>query len=1118
MDELTALSPTLSPADRALLAEWLTEFDQSWAPGRLEQCSRDLPPSGHPLRLPTLVGMVRIDLRRQWRSGHAALVEEYLKRYPELGTVAQPPLELLEAEYRVRQEVGTPVSTTQLALRFPEHATHIRGLSSASQSATNTNPPCDTEQPRPPVDVAPAPKSAAPGPPPSGEVPNPFGRYRILKPLGRGGMGTVYLAQDTQLDRPVALKIPNFADGDEPSTEVPARFRQEARAASRLRHPNICSVYDVGQIDGIHYLTMAYIEGEPLSDRIRKRRLPRAEAMELVRTIGLALAYAHGQGVIHRDVKPSNVMIGPRGEPVLMDFGLARRADTNSARLTQTGQAIGTVAYMAPEQLRGELAQMGPVSDVYSLGVILYELLTGHLPFEGRSTEIVMKLLTEDAPPLSRHDPSLKDSALERLVQKALAKSVSSRFASMDEFAKAIGAVLAGSEHASATATTPVEIVPLDIEHDTEPAASLPSAASRLSSRRSAPRQGQPVALIATLIALGVLAAGTVYLLSPGAHDHVHDHPTPDSEPAHGETVASVTPSPEPVIQAVPRTASGSATEPEPAAKIIPPQPMPVVRRPEPPPGEEEYQEGLRSYLGRATAFDRRAAFERFEAAARKGHVLAQSFVGLMASDGTGTTKNEPAALDWLEKCRPALMKLAEAGDPIAETNLARIISHGLGVDKDEAEAIRWLRKAADRGSVQAMTTLGVMLSSGRGAPKDDAEAARLYRLAAEQGFAPAQSNLGRAYRTGQGVAKDEAESAKWYRLAAEQGDARGQLEVGWDYANGRGVAQDDAEAVRWYRKAADQGLAPAEYRLGTMFAEGRGVPQDDAEAVRWLRKAALQKNTLAANSLGFMYEFGRGVTKDEAEAVRWYRTSAEGGDPTAQTNLGWMYETGRGTTMDLLEASRWYRKAAGQNQSRAQHNLGKLYELGRGVEKNASEARFWYTKASDQGYEPARQALQRLNAPPPVVVRKTEPTPPRVTVPTPPPAMPNPNLKTLFGTRTLRTGFLPDPSEIKLTAGGPLETRLGGAHAWVTTAPSYSVGFSAGKAPLTIYVQSDTDTTLLINLPDSSWIANDDGPGTGRNPLIKILTPQSGRYDIWVGTFTRGITAPATLYISELK
>jgi formylglycine-generating enzyme required for sulfatase activity len=270
-------------------------------------------------------------------------------------------------------------------------------------------------------------------------LPEPFGRYRILKQLGQGGMGSVYLAYDTHLQRRVALKVPHLEPGD---ATVLQRFYREARAAATLHHPNICPVHDVGEQEGIPYLTMAFIEGRTLAARLQDDGpLPQREAAEIVRKLALALQEAHARGLIHRDLKPANVMIDHRGEPVVMDFGLARQADRQSARLTQRGSFMGTPAYMPPEQIRGEVDAMGPGMDIYGLGVVLNELLTGRLPFEGPLEVVVAKILTQSAPPPSAYRPDLHPD-LEAVCLRAMQNEIAARYANMAEMARALAAYL----------------------------------------------------------------------------------------------------------------------------------------------------------------------------------------------------------------------------------------------------------------------------------------------------------------------------------------------------------------------------------------------------------------------------------------------------------------------------------------------------------------------------------------------------------------------------------------------------------------------------------------------------------------------------------------------------
>jgi serine/threonine protein kinase len=282
------------------------------------------------------------------------------------------------------------------------------------------------------------------------ELPKQFGRYRILEQLGKGSMGSIYLAQDTQLGRRVALKVPHLLRGDDGSPDRISldRFYHEARAAATVDHPNLCPVYDVGQIDGIPYLTMAYIKGRPLSKYIRRDRpMSQRRAAVVVRKLAQALEEAHYNGVVHRDLKPSNIMVNDRGGLIIVDFGLVWRIGTRSERLTRVGLVVGTPMYMSPEQASGKVEDIGPGCDIYSLGVIMYELLTGHLPFEGTEALVLGQILFVEPPPPSKYRTDL-DPRLEAICLKAMAKDLDRRFATMGELAMALGDYLRGAEGA----------------------------------------------------------------------------------------------------------------------------------------------------------------------------------------------------------------------------------------------------------------------------------------------------------------------------------------------------------------------------------------------------------------------------------------------------------------------------------------------------------------------------------------------------------------------------------------------------------------------------------------------------------------------------------------------
>ncbi|MEO8498875.1 MAG: serine/threonine-protein kinase, partial [Planctomycetota bacterium] len=266
-----------------------------------------------------------------------------------------------------------------------------------------------------------------------------FGRYTIVDQLGYGAMGVVYLARDTRLDRPVALKLPRFSPGAV-EDGLRTRFYREAQAAAAIDHPNICPVYDLGEVDGQDYIAMAYIAGPTLEAMMREcGPLDVVESCQILREVALALDECHSHGIIHRDIKPSNIVINQRGTPIIMDFGLASME--NSVRVTLDQQLIGTLRYMSPEQVTGRLNEVGPQSDIYSLGATLYELITAHPPFVGEHfIEIANKIEFDVPAPPSELLPGVS-TAIDSICLRALAKKPQDRFATMGEFAEALAAV-----------------------------------------------------------------------------------------------------------------------------------------------------------------------------------------------------------------------------------------------------------------------------------------------------------------------------------------------------------------------------------------------------------------------------------------------------------------------------------------------------------------------------------------------------------------------------------------------------------------------------------------------------------------------------------------------------
>jgi serine/threonine-protein kinase len=320
-----------------------------------------------------------------------------------------------------------------LCAEHPDLAAELRQLWATVEVARNLQP---RRPSRSPVVV---PRAETAG------LPRQFGDYELLEEIGRGGMGVVYRARQTSLGRTVALKT--ILRGDKASMEELARFAAEAKAAARLQHPNIVSIFEAGEHDGVAYLTMRCVEGQTLSRLLAAGPLRSTEAARILAKTARAIYHAHTQGILHRDLKPSNILLDVDGEPHVTDFGLAKRVrqpGDAASRLTTSGDLLGTPAYMAPEQVSGRHGTIGPGVDIYALGVILYEMLTGRPPFQAASTmDVLLMVLDQDPVRPSLLNPKVNRD-LELICLKCLQKQPDLRYRSAEALARDLEAFLAG--------------------------------------------------------------------------------------------------------------------------------------------------------------------------------------------------------------------------------------------------------------------------------------------------------------------------------------------------------------------------------------------------------------------------------------------------------------------------------------------------------------------------------------------------------------------------------------------------------------------------------------------------------------------------------------------------
>ncbi|MGD0093547.1 MAG: serine/threonine-protein kinase, partial [Planctomycetota bacterium] len=337
---------------------------------------------------------------------------------------------------------GAPASVADTATVIAPRKPSAAGLGSSSDAATMLK----ASGPGPQTGAAAA-DEAGSAPPSSastglakGEL-RTVGPYRIVKVLGRGGMGVVYKAMDTRLGRTVALKVLRTT-GDAHPDEI-ARFKLEAQNAAKLQHPNIVPIHDTGTVGDLDYFTMDYIEGGTLSQWVREKKPALAKRVAMLVKVASAIQHAHEQNVIHRDLKPANVMVDKQGEPHVMDFGLARNIGTAQG-LTVSGTALGTPQYMPPEQAKGSLKEVGPHSDIWALGAVLYELLCGKTPFQGETVFQILRAVVQDDPVPPRKLVRNLPRDLDTICLKCLEKDAARRYASAAALADDLQAHLDG--------------------------------------------------------------------------------------------------------------------------------------------------------------------------------------------------------------------------------------------------------------------------------------------------------------------------------------------------------------------------------------------------------------------------------------------------------------------------------------------------------------------------------------------------------------------------------------------------------------------------------------------------------------------------------------------------
>ena len=503
------------------------------------------------------------------------------------------------------------------------------------------------------------------------------GHYLVERELSRGGQGSVYEARHTSLGTPVALKLLHDTDPD-----MRRRFAREARTLARLRHPNLLAVTDMGEVEGVPYMAMELVAGRDLQTELRLRGLfPPARAAEVLASVAETLHYCHEQGIVHRDVKPANVLIEEGSERiVLVDFGLIRRrglqqawVSQDRATLTQAGDVLGTPGYLAPEQIDPRWGEADRRADVYGLGATLYALLTGEPPFAGPTLAALDAVLSQDPPDPRRLRADLP-RPLAELCRRCLSKDPLLRPATAQALAEELRACASGSPHAAPSPGKRWILASL--------ALALSLAGGVVLSTQASLRQD------------AALAARP----SPAASDPAASDPAP-SDPA-------------------PRSSAASASEP--SSPTSSPQ------------GAQLTLDGLLAACEGAAAGDPdalRTLADHLLAEGAEPRRAARALVDRWAA------ARDPRAFAELERA-------AQGGSTTADAALGDLYSEGIGLARDDQRAVLHYQRAAGGGQVDGLHRLAMHYQSGRGVPRDLGRARALFRQAAERGFEPSAANL----------------------------------------------------------------------------------------------------------------------------------------------------------------------------------------------------------------------------------------------------------------------------------------------------------------------------------------------------------------------------------------
>lgn len=635
-----------------------------------------------------------------------------------------------------------------------------------------------------------------------------IGKYTITGLLGTGGQGQVHSAVDPELGRDIAIKSLHRGQGTDTATIE--RFRAEAKSLARIVHSNITTLIDFMAVDDHLYMIMELVRGRTLDSILQNRGkgLSIRESLAIVAQAADGLAYAHEMGVIHRDIKPSNLMITDNGRVKIMDFGIARVR--GSARLTRVGSAVGTPLYMSPEQCMG--SDGDERSDIYSLAIVLYELLSGSPPFQGETDHKLTEAhIRTPPPPLVPRVPGLS-AKIESAIMKALSKKPEQRFHSMPEFSEALGANIL-----LASATSVIK--------------SHANLSSGTTSSQDVEKERTRTSLaLATLLSLGRSFGRRIQALHPAVKGVGFG--------VAGFTLLAFFFLRGPTISAPTHDISGRDQISYPSS-LSPNAPSLPGNNPRP----VDDRLGRQKNLGASDAPVKKAPCNNTFVQSSGADCVPSIVPGTKINQQTDDKSLPPLLNSDNTQSPPPFAATPVVTAPVATVPVVTAPVATAPTATQLASISPTEPTIADLRSEFEKQNYGQVLELAKKLARYDRDG--------EGGEMEAQFMLGRLFARGQGVPKDARMALKWFEKAAVRGYAQSQYWIGHLYWSGELGAKEDCQAVKWFERAADQKLPIALHSMGSLYEKGScGVRKDLTEATRHYRLAADQGMTLAINEL----------------------------------------------------------------------------------------------------------------------------------------------------------------------------------------------------------------------------------------------------------------------------